>query len=42
MDLCDAIVIIHHKKLELIEKKDLNKEAYKNKIIESLKEEKNV
>ncbi len=42
MDLCDEIVIIHNKKLELIEKKDLNKEAYKNKIIKSLKDDENV
>lgn len=38
MDLCDEIVIIHNKKLELIDAKDLNRESYKNKIIESLKD----
>lgn len=38
MDLCDEIVIIHNRKLELIDAKDLNKEDYKNKIIESLKD----
>lgn len=42
ISLCDEIVIIHNKKLELIEKKNLNKEAYKNKIIKSLKDEENV
>ncbi len=40
MDLCDEIVIIHNKKLELIEKKNLNQKEYKKKIIESLKDEK--
>lgn len=41
MDLCDEIVIIHNRKLELIDAKDLNKEDYKNKIIESLKDHTN-
>lgn len=39
MDLCDEIVIIHDKKLELIEKKNLNRQDYKNKIIRNLKGE---
>ena len=42
MDLCDEIVIIHDKKLELIEKKNLNQKEYKNKIIRSLKDENHV
>ena len=41
LDLCDEIVILNNKQLELIEKKDLNVQNYKDKIIESLKEEKN-
>lgn len=40
-DLCDEIVILNNKKLELIEKKNLNTKKYKYKIIKSLKEEKN-
>lgn len=40
-DLCDEIVILNNKKLELIEKKNLNTKKYKNKIIKSLKEENN-
>ena len=41
LDLCDEIVILNNKKLELIEKNHLNTQKYKNKIIESLKDEKN-
>ncbi len=41
MDLCDEIVILSNKKLELIEKESLNTKKYKDKIIESLKEEEN-
>ena len=41
MDLCDEIVILSNKKLELIEKESLNTKKYKYKIIESLKEEEN-
>ena len=40
LDLCDEIVILSNKKLELIEKKELNTKKYKDKIIESLKDEK--
>ena len=36
LDLCDEIVILNNKKLELIEKENLNTKKYKNKIIESL------
>ena len=38
-DLCDEIVVLSNKNLELIEKKDLNSNKYKEKIIEILKEE---
>ncbi len=41
LDLCDEIVILNNKKLELIEKNHLNTRKYKDKIIESLKDEKN-
>ena len=41
MDLCDEIVILSNKKLELIEKESLNTKKYKDRIIESLKEEEN-
>ena len=41
MDLCDEIVILSNKKLELIEKESLNTKKYKDKIIETLKEEEN-
>ena len=40
LDLCDEIVILNNKKLELIEKKELNTKKYKDKIIESLKDDK--
>ena len=40
LDLCDEIVILSNKKLELIEKKELNTKKYKDKIIESLKDDK--
>jgi len=39
-DLCDEIVILHNKNLELIEKKELNTKKYKDKIIKILKEDK--
>ena len=42
MDLCDEIVIINNKKLEKVEKKDLDTKKYKDKIIKCLKEDKNV
>lgn len=41
MDLCDEIVILNNGKLELVEKNDLNTKRYKNKIINSLKDDKN-
>ena len=42
LDLCDEIVILNNKNLELIEKKSLNTKKYKDKIIKSLKDEENV
>ncbi len=42
MDLCDEIVIINNKKLEKVEKKDLDTKKYKDKIIKCLKEDRNV
>lgn len=41
LDLCDEIVILNNKQLELIEKKNLNTKKYKNKIIASLKDDNN-
>ena len=41
MDLCDEIIILNNKKLELVEKKNLNTKKYKDKIISCLKDEKN-
>ncbi len=41
MDLCDEIVILNHKKLELVESHDLNTKEYKDKIIDYLRDNKN-
>ena len=41
LDLCDEIVILNSKILELIQKNHLNTKKYKDKIIENLKDEKN-
>ena len=41
IDICDEIVVISNKQLELIEKKNLNTKNYKDKIINQLKEEAN-
>jgi len=41
MDLCDEIVILNNKKLELVEKNHLTTKKYKDKIIETLKDGKN-
>lgn len=41
MDLCDEIIILNNGKLELIEKSNLNTKKYKDKIISSLKDNKN-
>ena len=39
LDLCDDIVLLHKGELSLIEKADLDKEDFKNRIIEALKED---
>lgn len=41
-DLCDEIVILNKKKIELVEKENINIKKYKDKIIKALKEEQNV
>ena len=41
LDLCDEIIILNNKKLELIEKNNLNTKKYKDKIIKGLKDEEN-
>lgn len=41
MDICDEIVVLSNKKLELIEKKNLSTKNYKDKIIKQLKEDSN-
>ena len=41
MDLCDEIVILNNKKLELVEKEHLNTKKYKDKIINSLRDKEN-
>ena len=38
MDLCDDIVILNHKKLEIVKKDNLNTKKYKDKIINCLKD----
>mgnify|MGYP003306932299 CR=1 FL=1 len=41
MDLCDSIVILNKKTLEVVEKNNLNTKKYKDKIINCLKDEGN-
>ena len=41
MDLCDSIVILNKKTLEVVEKNNLNTKKYKDKIINCLKDEDN-
>ena len=41
LSLCDEIVIINNKKLELVSKDNLNTAKYKNKIINALKDDNN-
>ena len=41
LDLCDEIIILNNKKLELMEKENLNSQKYKDKIIKALKDEEN-
>ena len=38
-DLCDEIVVISNKNIELMEKENLNSKKYKDKIIQALKED---
>jgi len=40
MDLCDEIVILNNKTLEICDKENLNSKKYKDKIIKSLKDDK--
>ncbi len=40
-DLCDEIVVITNKNLELVKKENLNSKKYKDKIIKALKEDSN-
>lgn len=40
-DLCDEIVILNKKKLELVKKDNLNTDKYKNKILNELKDSSN-
>ena len=42
MDLCDEIVVLSNKELELIKKENLNTKNYKEKIIKELRDEENV
>jgi ABC-2 type transport system ATP-binding protein len=42
MDLCDEIVILHNKELELMKKENLNTKNYKDKIIAELRDEEDV
>ncbi len=39
LDLCDEIVILNNKQIELVEKNNLNTKKYKDKIIKMLKDE---
>ena len=39
IDLCDEIVVLSNKQLELMKKEDLSNKKYKDKIIKALKEE---
>ena len=41
LDLCDEIVLLSHGELEVVDKADLNSQAFKDKIIETLREKTN-
>ena len=41
LDLCDEIIILKDKKFELIDSKDLEKKAYRDSIIKTLKDKNN-
>ena len=40
LDLCDEIVLLNHGELEKVDKSNLDSQAFKEKIIEALREEK--
>ena len=39
LDLCDEIVLLNHGVLEVVEKTDLDRKEFKDKILEALREE---
>ena len=41
LDLCDEIVLLSHGELEVVDKTNLNSQEFKNKIIQTLREETN-
>ena len=41
LDLCDVIVLLNHGELEIVDKTNLDNKAFKERIIEALKEEEN-
>ena len=41
LDLCDEIVLLSHGELEVVDKTNLNSQEFKNKIIQTLREEAN-
>ena len=41
LDLCDVIVLLNHGELEIVDKTNLDDKAFKERIIEALKEEEN-
>ena len=41
LDLCDEIVLLHHGELEVVEKTDLDRKEFKDRIIAALREEGN-
>jgi ABC-2 type transport system ATP-binding protein len=41
LDLCDVIVLLNHGELEIVDKSNLDNKAFKERIIEALKEEEN-
>ena len=41
LDLCDEIVVLNNKDIELIEKNNLNTKKYKDKIMNSLQDDSN-
>ena len=41
VDLCDSIILLHHGKLQEIDKEDMNSDKFKELILSALKEERN-